>query len=242
MKNQTGRYFKYAVGEIILVVIGILIALQVNNWNNDRNDIKANKNLMGRLLFESQKNKKAVEENLESIESLMKDCETLLGFIGTKPAHTGEKTIDTLIYSILTSPDLIYKGSTLNEALNSGQLSLILSDSLRDYLYQIPSLYSDIKRTEDVENLDGSNNFVPFLYDNISLRQIDYRFAPIKERIGKSKLSQFDNRVILKSRKFESMVDNKMFLLNNMKRKNLAFNIVNDSIIKLLKAEIEKIQ
>ncbi len=35
-KGQTGKYFKYAIGEIILVVIGILIALSINNWNEDR--------------------------------------------------------------------------------------------------------------------------------------------------------------------------------------------------------------
>ena len=40
-KNKTGKYFKYAIGEIILVVIGILIALSINNWNEDRkNKIK----------------------------------------------------------------------------------------------------------------------------------------------------------------------------------------------------------
>ena len=32
-QNKTGKYFKYAIGEIILVVIGILIALSINNWN-----------------------------------------------------------------------------------------------------------------------------------------------------------------------------------------------------------------
>ena len=32
-KNKTAKYFKYAIGEIILVVIGILIALSINNWN-----------------------------------------------------------------------------------------------------------------------------------------------------------------------------------------------------------------
>ena len=36
MENKTGKYFKYAVGEIILVVIGILIALSINNWNENR--------------------------------------------------------------------------------------------------------------------------------------------------------------------------------------------------------------
>ena len=36
MENKTGKYFKYAIGEIILVMIGILLALQVNNWNENR--------------------------------------------------------------------------------------------------------------------------------------------------------------------------------------------------------------
>ena len=35
---KTGRYFKYAIGEIVLVVIGILIALQINNWNEAKKD------------------------------------------------------------------------------------------------------------------------------------------------------------------------------------------------------------
>jgi hypothetical protein len=35
-KNKTGKYFKYAIGEIVLVVIGILIALSINNWNQER--------------------------------------------------------------------------------------------------------------------------------------------------------------------------------------------------------------
>ena len=35
-ENKTGKYFKYAIGEIILVMIGILLALQVNDWNTKR--------------------------------------------------------------------------------------------------------------------------------------------------------------------------------------------------------------
>ena len=38
LENKTGRYFKYAIGEIVLVVIGILIALQINNWNTHKNN------------------------------------------------------------------------------------------------------------------------------------------------------------------------------------------------------------
>jgi hypothetical protein len=45
-KNKTAKYLKYAIGEIILVVIGILIALQINNWNENRKVQKAQKGLL----------------------------------------------------------------------------------------------------------------------------------------------------------------------------------------------------
>jgi len=37
-KNKTGKYLKYAIGEIILVVIGILVALQINTWNEEKKE------------------------------------------------------------------------------------------------------------------------------------------------------------------------------------------------------------
>jgi uncharacterized membrane protein YgaE (UPF0421/DUF939 family) len=60
MENKTGKYFKYAIGEIILVVIGILIALQINNWN------------------ESRKSKAFEQEILTQVQAnLIKDKQTL---------------------------------------------------------------------------------------------------------------------------------------------------------------------
>ncbi|PWK20615.1 hypothetical protein [Xanthomarina spongicola] len=35
-ENKTGRYLKFTIGEIILLIVGVLLALQVNNWNNNR--------------------------------------------------------------------------------------------------------------------------------------------------------------------------------------------------------------
>ena len=61
MENKTGKYFKYAIGEIVLVVIGILIALQINNWNQIQGIKKQLKNYRVSLLSEIDKDFKEIE-------------------------------------------------------------------------------------------------------------------------------------------------------------------------------------
>jgi len=79
MENKTGKYFKYAIGEIILVVIGILIALQINNWNENRKKTKEIESLMEVFENELNKNIEACNEFIEygyetdSIASLYKN-------------------------------------------------------------------------------------------------------------------------------------------------------------------------
>jgi type II secretory pathway pseudopilin PulG len=82
MENKTGRYFKYAIGEIVLVVIGILIALQINNWNENRKanvqeqkyyqllleEIKQDKEQIVELKASNQNRIKSINEALREIQ------------------------------------------------------------------------------------------------------------------------------------------------------------------------------
>lgn len=49
MENKTGTYFKYAIGEIVLVVIGILIALQINKWNDNQKNLTKAKDYISEI-------------------------------------------------------------------------------------------------------------------------------------------------------------------------------------------------
>ena len=48
-ENKFSKYLIYAIGEIVLVVIGILIALQINNWNNNRIEYKLESNILSKI-------------------------------------------------------------------------------------------------------------------------------------------------------------------------------------------------
>ena len=56
LENRTGKYFKYAVGEIVLVVIGILIAIQLNQWRNENSNIRQKEKVLKALQLEFKSN------------------------------------------------------------------------------------------------------------------------------------------------------------------------------------------
>ena len=67
MENKTSKYFKYAIGEIILVVIGILIALQINNWNEQRKENQFEKKILKEILSDTEEDITQMNTALKSI-------------------------------------------------------------------------------------------------------------------------------------------------------------------------------
>ncbi|MFK5856289.1 MAG: DUF6090 family protein [Bacteroidota bacterium] len=214
--NKPVKYFRYAIGEIVLVVIGILIALSINNWNNKR--IKENnaESLSIRLLTETKKNKKQLEYQIKRVKELQKETGSLLTMFGPKFETKNSKLLDSLLYGIISTPLYEYNSATLDEALNTGQISILQSDSLRTLLYDIPLNVIRIKNYEEDLIRDNERNLFPYLYKEISMRQMDDRFSEKLRSIGESQLKHFDNRHILSKKQFENMVDNKYFLLETL--------------------------
>ncbi len=83
-QNKTGKYLKYAIGEIILVMIGILLALQVNNWNEKRKiKIKETK-ILKELRSDLAQNIDDIEENILFLKDSQKSNEIILYHIENK--------------------------------------------------------------------------------------------------------------------------------------------------------------
>jgi len=71
-QNKTGKYFKYAIGEILLVVIGILIALQINNWNENRKDRVQEIATLNKFLQDLKADSIYYQSNLKTIKDINK--------------------------------------------------------------------------------------------------------------------------------------------------------------------------
>ena len=130
--NNVNKYILYAIGEIVLVVIGILIALSINNWNETNKVNDTELIYLNALHDEFSNNLKEVERVMELNQRNLKIAHTLLDKMGTDDPDLTEKVFDSLMYRTILA-EIQYRPSpgTLIELINSGNLGIISNRELR---------------------------------------------------------------------------------------------------------------
>jgi hypothetical protein len=214
MENKTGKYFKYAIGEIILVVIGILIALSINNWNELKKQRNEAQTFIKRLSEEVGQNIEVTNREILLEQDQVEKTKSLLEMFSLPQDKINSRAIDSLIFAIMSSNSIDIKTGTLEEGLNIGQVSLLSNSDLKQKLYNLPAVFEEIKRLETLESEDINDNMVPYLYDNMNFKNMDNAFSEFSKTLGPSKFKTIENRRILNSLKFENLVDNRFYNTN----------------------------
>ena len=131
MENKTSKYFKYAIGEIILVVIGILIALQINNWNENkkeqRQEIKILKSLQNDLRSDIQ------EFNTQLVyrTDMINQYTNCLDILSQKKEGTKEEFMQDF-RTILQVGGVSLNTTTFNNLESTGDIRLVRNEALAD--------------------------------------------------------------------------------------------------------------
>jgi hypothetical protein len=217
MENKTSKYFKYALGEIILVVIGILIALQINNWNENRKEVIQEQKILQAIAVDFAFNKKEIEENIEETQQTVEGTDKALQYFNVPATEMTEQQAHSLIRHMTSFSTFHPSDGALNDLINSGRLNIIKNDSLKDKLSNWNSLVLDV--TEDEEYL---LSFMTKHLEPIQLEAVSYSN---NTRFNRNSKAYFE------SPKFENIV----MTLNRMARYQI-------QIYTYLKTDIEEIQ
>ncbi len=175
--NKPIKYLRYAIGEIILVVIGILIALQINTWNENRRSNKREKNLLIELKANLLTNVNNLNSDIDRQEKSARILHVLLDYLDHQKPY-----IDSLDYYFAEAdiaPDVVLTSSAF-ETLKSTGLDLIKKDGLRKEILNLfevtyPTLMQNTKRIEDQV---WSTASVP-MYQKHFRREINGQARPI---------------------------------------------------------------
>ena len=148
--SRFAKYFIYGIGEIVLVVIGILLALQINSWNQQNKDRKAEKELLLSI-------KQDLEADLEDIQFTISETNNKVFDLNNLAMGLGDRTIskDEFVGYNTSFPAFYkvnYNTSSYNEAVSTGKLSIILNKTLK---HELLRYYTNTQTFGDVytENL-----------------------------------------------------------------------------------------
>jgi hypothetical protein len=147
--NKIGSYLKYAIGEIALVVIGILIALQINNWNSlkikKKEEIQTYEQIK-RQISEDQKELIQVR-NLNNYHTLQ--FEKAIQIISSK----NKTKIDSLAILTMTLSqysDFNCSSKIYETLVNSGDIKLLKNMTISNKLQNLEMTYSNVNKLEDI--------------------------------------------------------------------------------------------
>ena len=198
LENKTGKYFKYAIGEIVLVVIGILIALSINNWNQNQKNIAKKAVLLKALKIEFTSNLKQIDTVLYYDQNVIKYTQKLLQLDSKKSIITLTDSLPIWIQNSDTRWTFDPLNGALRSGISSGEIDLINKDSLSNLLFGWSDFISDFKEGEarTVEAVKKAK----FIFEK-HIRLVEYKNS-WSSAIGKSKFSS-DYQSLLNDPLFE---------------------------------------
>lgn len=241
-ENNMGKYFKYAIGEIILVVVGILIALSINNWNEQRKTNNREQFLLSALEQEFIHNQKELQTVLHINRNNIERAGEFASILSPKETNLSDSEI-AKYWDNAFRREAIFRPSlgVLNEAINSGNLSIIKNTELRNILSSFSAELQQLRKQEEtvfdfrLECYRSLRNFGNFrkILDNSMDTETWYKLP--------SSPFENSNKVLLQSERFENdivlFIGTSVYLENNFliplkEKMTTALNIIDSEIKK----------
>ena len=221
-KNKTGKYLKYAIGEIVLVVIGILLALQINQWYANRHDKQQEQFYIKKLVQNIAQDTTYLKRRngeLDTAAIRLKEFQNEIQSI-----TYNEFTIDSIALALVGIYRFSPQTSTMDNLISTGKLNLIRNQTLVDSLF----VYYN-----DLNNYPSQRNASDESYSRMTIGPKLMQMPGGIMNLQKVKLTQSDSIFILNAIEFKNkairgLKKDYTFSLNRAKR-----------IIDLLEEEIQ---
>jgi len=175
LSGRTGKYLTYAAGEVVLVVIGILIALQINNWNEQRKQSNLEQEYLIALKKEFENNVIEVNRVLDLNIELHKNALELATYTGPEVPNITDQEFSQLYFGVIKSEVQYRPGSgVLTEIISSGNLNAFKKRELKNALAALDGLILTIRFQENEELAYMRNELISFGHEHMSMRRMAF--------------------------------------------------------------------
>ena len=166
-EGKTGKYLKYAIGEIILVVIGILIALGINNWNHERAEIQQEKIALHNLIVDLEEQSGLLKTYIEEEKEFYKSGLYVCAHYARHHAFLINDTLLSKFNLLAFRRTFVPVNTTFQELVSTGSIGLIRNAQLKRRIMQH---YNELERISLVTAYNNTN-LVDGLYNPVLFAQ-----------------------------------------------------------------------
>ena len=231
--NRPLKYMRYAIGEIVLVVIGILIALQINTWNEERKENNIEANYLKEMLKDYEVNLKRSNTVIHSYEKMIP---TLKGLIEQSLLEKPSMSVDSLNMACMTINDMpTYSSSdrVYNNLIGSGDLRLIKNNELKTELSIYYEKLHILKLVQTTHEMELVESFQPYIINNMDFLAVaPQRLEDFRLPIPNEKYKILE---VLHDYEFRNTITLKWVIITDLLEQNRDLLKSNTAIIELLK-------
>lgn len=166
-ENRVSKYFLYAAGEIALVVIGILLAFQIDTWGKKNQDNRAAiefyKNTKQQLLSDRGNIEGQIDYNARYREAYVFAINAI-----TSGDRSHRDSLSVLATTLADYSDFDRQGNIYESMVTSGDIKLLKNDDIKNRLRQLEETYIYLNRMESI-HLDFIMELMPKLLETVKL-------------------------------------------------------------------------
>jgi hypothetical protein len=152
-QNKMGKYFKYAIGEIFLVVIGIIIALQLNNWNEEQKKLKLKKTYVKALIADYSNDTLELKQLIQLNKTELDSLNALRKFIHSNSATPDDFRKLFENFETTNFIDYEYNTNTYDVIIATGNIDLFDTQSIQMIMELKKSQNKAIRRFEAMSDI-----------------------------------------------------------------------------------------
>jgi hypothetical protein len=237
--NRFGKYLLYAIGEILLVVIGILLALQVGTWKENQALEKDRRLLLQNLRTDFELRKNELLEFDEVLEKEINSLEYLLPLFNNTENLPDPAVVDSLLAYSLNAYSFNDSFKLLDLLFNTGRIDLIETAELKSLLLKWPFLMEETLEEQRILGRVDVNIGFPELSRHLSYHDVsgyskfrNYGFSSYASKIEKDYVGLFQNRA------YENYLSLRLQLIRIMKTDRLLMIESAEKILELIQGEL----
>jgi len=241
-ENKSSKYALYAIGEIFLVVVGILIALQINNWNEEKKLKTEEHLLLTNLSLSFERKLLELEDKNAGRAKNMQSILILLDIISAKNVSIPDEDIYGYLKELFIWYAVNEEFSIIDMLYSSGKINTISNDLLKTKLIEWPDKMEEMLEEQRVLQELVVKELNPLIRSHVSPVNTFNRLRNNENSKANLIYSPFPNDFdgLFSDRQFESLISEKLIYLNtNVNDTEILITDAN-KILKLIRQDLKR--